>query len=204
MMLDVSDRLAVIVGGGEVAVRKAQGLLSAGAKCVRVVSPEIAEEMPAEVEQVRAFFEPAHLDGAGLVFAATNSSDVNSTVVEEARRRGLLVNRADTDASVPGDFATPAIWRRGPVTLTVSTSGSAALAVKVRDDLASRINPVHLMMASAMESLRPALRSARKLSPMRRREALRSLAGDDAMAALKSGGMGGLKKWLRTKFPELS
>ena len=203
MMLDITDRPAVIVGGGEVAVRKAQGLLAAGATRVRVVSPEIAAEMPGEVERVREFFEPRHLEGAGLVFAATNSSDVNDAIVQEARRRGLLVNRADVAEKDAGDFATPAIWKRGPVTITVSTSGSAALAVKLRDDIAAKINPLHLKMASAMTSLRPVLRRARNLSPMRRREALRSLASDDAMAALKAGGMAGLKTWLKGKFPEL-
>jgi siroheme synthase-like protein len=203
MMLDVSDRLAVIVGGGEVAVRKAVGLLAAGATRIRVVSPEFDEGMPKEVERVVGPFDPKHLDGAALVFAATNSSDVNGTIVAEARRRGALVNRADASDDDPGDFATPAIWKRGPVTITVSTSGSAALAVKLRDDIAAKLDPLHLKMAAAMTSLRPALRRARKLSPTRRREALRSLASDDAMAALKAAGMAGLKNWLKGRFPEL-
>lgn len=203
MMLDVTDRLAVIVGGGDVAVRKAQGLLAAGAMRVRVVSPDISEEMPDGVERVNELFHPPHLEGAGLVFAATNSPDVNAVVVREAKRRGVLVNRADVSEEQPGDFATPAIWKRGPVTITVSTSGSAALAVKLRDDIAKKIDPLHVKMAAAMTSLRPALRRARKLSPMRRREALRSLASDDAIAALKAGGMSGLKQWLKGRFPEL-
>lgn len=203
MMLDVADRLVVIVGGGDVAVRKAQGLLSAGATRVRVVSPEIADDMPERVERVREAFEPRHLEGAGLVFAATDSPDVNSGVVREARRRGVLLNRADGSEAEPGDFATPAIWKRGPVTITVSTSGSAALAVKLRDEIAAKIDPLHVKMAAAMTRIRPALRRARRLSPMRRREALRSLASDEAMAALRSGGMGELKKWLKERFPEL-
>jgi siroheme synthase-like protein len=193
----------VIVGGGEVAVRKAQGLLAAGATRVRVVSPEISDEMPEGVERVNELFDARHLEGAGLVFAATNAPGVNMAVVREARRRGVFVNRADVSVEEPGDFATPAIWKRGAITITVSTSGSAALAVKVRDDIAKKIDPLHVKMAAAMTSVRPALRRARKLSPMRRREALRSLASDDAMAALAAGGMSGLKKWLKGKFPEL-
>jgi precorrin-2 dehydrogenase / sirohydrochlorin ferrochelatase len=203
MMLDVADRLAVIVGGGEVAVRKARSLLAAGATRVRVVSPEISDQMPEGVERVPELFDPRHLEGAGLVFAATNSAQVNAAIVGEARRRGVLVNRADVSDEAPGDFATPAIWKRGAVTITVSTSGSAALAVKVRDDIAKKIDPLHVKMAAAMTSLRPALRRARNLSPIRRREAIRGLASDDAMAALEVGGMRGLKNWLKERFPEL-
>src|SRR5688572_31143815 len=124
-MLDVTGRLVVIIGGGAVAVRKVKGLLDAGATRVRVVSPTAHAEMPADVEHVTATYQAGHLDGAQLVFAATDSAAVNEQVVRDARAREIWVNRSDEGDE--GDFSNPAVARRGAVTLAVST-GSAALS----------------------------------------------------------------------------
>src|SRR5687767_14468580 len=114
LMLDVSDRLVVIVGGGAVAARKAKGLIDAGATRVRIVSPAFEPAMPQAVERVTAAYDSSHLDGASLVFAATDSPEVNETIVRDACERGVLVNRADDGDG--GDFTTPAMFRDGPVT----------------------------------------------------------------------------------------
>jgi precorrin-2 dehydrogenase/sirohydrochlorin ferrochelatase len=206
LLLDVSGRLVVIIGGGGVAVRKARGLLDAGATRVRMVSPVFHEDVPAAVEKVTASYEPGHLDEAGLVFAATDAPEVNEQIVREARRRGILVNRADADDAEPGDFTTPAILRRGPVMLAVSTTsaGAPALAAMVRDELAARFDPRWREMAEVMLMIRPALRAARAMSADRRREAFRELASAQALAALTAGGAEGLWRWLLEKYPELS
>src|SRR5688572_19889213 len=117
-MLDVTERLVVIIGGGAVAVRKVKTLLEAGATRVRVVSPTFREQMPTQVERVPETYKSRHLDGAGLVYAATDSPDVNDQVVRDAKSRGVLVNRLD-DGFPPGDFVTPAGWRQGEVVLAV-------------------------------------------------------------------------------------
>ena len=95
LMLDVTGRLVVIVGGGPVAVRKVKGLLDAGATRVRVVAPECHASMPAGVERVVAAYDAPHLDGASLVFASTDSADVNDRVARDAAERGIWVNRSD-------------------------------------------------------------------------------------------------------------
>src|SRR5437667_8963831 len=104
-MLDVKERLVVIVGGGRVAVRKARGVIDAGAARVRCIALQIANEMPSLVERLVASFEPRHLEEAGLVFAATDDPAVNDQIVAEAKRRGVLVNRADADDERAGDFS---------------------------------------------------------------------------------------------------
>src|SRR5438874_10180418 len=164
LMLDVSDRLVVIVGGGGVAARKARGILDAGGRRVRVVAPDFAPELPAGVERVRERYHPECLEGAGLVFAATDVPEVNDAVVRDARARGVLVCRADGNDAEPGDFATPAHLHRGEVTLAVS-AGSAALAVRVRDALAAHFDPVWSRMAEAMLALRPAIRDRADIAP---------------------------------------
>ena len=201
-MLDVTERLVVIIGGGSVAVRKAKGLITAGARRVRCVAPAFDSGLPSEVERVKAEFEPMHLQDAGLAFAATNSPEVNDRVVQEARRQGVLVNRADADEENPGDFTTPALWRASAVTVTVSAGGSAALAARIRDDLARKLDPLQVRLAEAMQVLRPLIvRSG--LSPARRREILQDLAGPLAMKPFAEGGVDGLKAWLIGRCPEL-
>ena len=201
VMLDVTDRLVVIIGGGAVAARKAQVVLECGATRVRVVAPNVRADMPRQVERIDGMYEPRHLDGAGMVFAATDSPAVNEQIVRDARERGVLVNRADrADDADAGDFVTPARFQDGEVVVTV-TAGSAALAVAIRDDLARRLDRRHVKMAHAMQTLRPLVRD-RALAD-RRGAILRDLASDEAIAALDQAGERGLRDWIARKYPEL-
>jgi siroheme synthase-like protein len=203
LMLDVADRLVVIIGGGAVAARKAAGLIECGATRVRCVAPEFDDAMPDGVERVRGGYESRHLDGAGLVFAATSDPTVNAAIVRDAHARGLLVNRADADETEPGDFATPARLHAGAVTVAVAAGGSPALATLIRDGVRERWDERWSRMAGAMQTLRPAvLRS--ELPESRRKEVFRALATPEALATLGDGGMDGLQTWLRKRFPDLS
>jgi len=200
-MLDLSDRLVVLIGGGNVAARKAGGVLAAGALRVRVVAPQFAGEFPPAVERVAEAYRPEHLEGAGLIFAATDSAEVNDAVVAEAHRRGVWVSRADADEHEPGDFTTPALLRRGAITVAVSAAGAAALAAAVRDALAEQLDESWVQMAAAMQSLRPMIRAA-GLPADRRRQIFRDLTGDAALAALAQG-PAALRAWLVARYPEL-
>src|SRR5262245_42466510 len=101
-MLDVTDRLAVIVGGGGVAARKAAGLIEAGANRIRVVAPVFGPDpFDRRIERITATYRAEHLDGAKLVFAATNDPAVNDAVVRDAQSKGVLVCRANADDDSP-------------------------------------------------------------------------------------------------------
>jgi siroheme synthase-like protein len=201
-MLDVTGRLVVIIGGGGVASRKARGVLEAGATRVRMVAPAFADGVPDAVERVTTTYEPAHLDGAGLVFAATDSAEVNDAVLRDARARNVLACRADADDDQPGDFVTPAKLVRGSVVLTVS-AGSAALAARVRDGVGERFDPAWAAMAEAMTTLRPLVRSS-ALDQRRRAAVFRELASPEAFVALRDGGVERLTEWITARFPELA
>jgi siroheme synthase-like protein len=124
----------VLVGGGEVANRKARKLLQARAKVV-VISPEVEPELASMAVEVRQRpYRAGDLEGAFLVFAATDRREVNAAVAREARERGIPVNVADSPAE--GDFALPSTLRRGRLQVAVSTGGaSPALARRIRQEL---------------------------------------------------------------------
>jgi precorrin-2 dehydrogenase/sirohydrochlorin ferrochelatase len=202
MMLDVRDRLVVIIGGGEVALRKAVGLIECGGKRIRCVAPEFDLGLPLGVERVQERYEPRHLDGAGLVFAATDDPAVNAAVVRDARARGVLVNRADAGDEEPGDFNVPARLRLSGVTVTVS-AGSPALSVMIRDGLAYQWDERWSRMAEAMQTLRPMILARTDIPQDRRRAMLRDLASPEALDYLAIGKDFALKRWLVDRYPEL-
>jgi precorrin-2 dehydrogenase / sirohydrochlorin ferrochelatase len=194
LMLDVSGRRILIVGGGAVAARKAGGLIEAGAGRVRVVAMEFRAGFPEGVEQVHRAYEWSDLKDADLVFAATDSARINDEVVRDARDRNIWVCRADGSENDAGDFVTPAKFESGAITVTVS-AGSAALSAMVRDGLAERFDPAWGEMAEAMKQLRPFIKSTVS-DPARRSDLLRGLASATAIAVLKDGGVEGLKTWI--------
>jgi len=200
--LDLIGRTILIVGGGAVAARKARGLIEAGAGRVRCVAPAFCDELPAQVDRVPGVYCPDHLAGAALVFAATDRAEVNDAVVRDARARNLLVNRADVDEEEPGDFAVPAVLRRGDVTVAVS-AGSPALAAMVRNQLDESFDSRWAQMADTMRELRPWIMSA-GVDIATRRMIFRELATEEALGLLAAHGSAGLRQWLLARHPELT
>jgi precorrin-2 dehydrogenase/sirohydrochlorin ferrochelatase len=140
IFLDLSGRRCVVVGGGEVANRKARKLLQARARVV-VISPEIKPELESvAVEVYRRPYRKGDLEGAYLAFAATDSREVNAAVGREAKERGVPVNVADRPSE--GDFALPSTLRRGRLQVAVSTGGaSPTLARRIKDELEGVFGP---------------------------------------------------------------
>ena len=137
--LDLVGRRVLVVGGGPVAASKVPRLLEAGAHVV-VVAPEVVDELSASpVEIHRRGFEAADLDGAWYVVSAA-PPEVNRTVLREAAPRGIFVNAVD-DPRHATAFAGSG-FRRGPVTVAISTGGDApALAGLLREALERVVGP---------------------------------------------------------------
>ncbi len=195
ILLDLTGRRAVVVGGGGVAGRKAAGLLAAGA-AVRAVAPGFAADFPGGVERVVKPYAAADLDGADLAVAATDSAAVNDAIVVDARARRVWVSHAGEGPA--GDFTVPARLDRGPVTVTVS-AGSAALAVLIRDGLSERFDPAWAAMADVMATLRPRLKDG--LDESTRRAVFRDLATARACDVLAERGTVGLQAWIGDRHP---
>jgi precorrin-2 dehydrogenase/sirohydrochlorin ferrochelatase len=152
--LDLEGRSCLIVGGGTVALEKVRGLLDCGAR-VTVVAPWIIDELRTlDVELVRRRYRASDLDGRFLVVAATSISSLNRGVHEDAEARSLLCNVVDVPELC--SFILPAVIRRDPIAIAVSTGGaSPALAQRIRDDIAGLVGPEHAELARRLRELRP-------------------------------------------------
>ncbi len=129
----------VVVGGGNIALRKATGLVESGA-AVTVISPQIIDGFDAldGVAMVRRAYESSDVEGAWLVVAATNDAAVQQQIFDDGQRLGVFVNAVDDPDRC--SFILPAVARRGPVIVAVSTQGrSPALAGQLRDLLAAAL-----------------------------------------------------------------
>lgn len=169
--LELRGKSVLVVGFGAVGRRKASGLAGAGAR-VLAVDPAAsagAGDVPAGVEVRAEAYRSEHLEGMALAFAAAPAA-VNRRVVADARRAGVWVGSASDPGE--GDFTVPAVWREGPLTLTVSTSGaSPALAAALRDRAAAALGPAASGLAALLAALRPEV-LARLPDPEARRRVL--------------------------------
>ena len=139
LVVRLDGRTVLVVGGGAVALRKTEGLLASGAH-VRVVSPEFVDGFASQagVELVQRRYEPADLDGAWLVVAATNDPVAQQQIFDECEARHVFCNAVDDPDRC--SFVLPAVERRGPVIVAVSTQGrSPTLAKHLRDRLAAAL-----------------------------------------------------------------
>ncbi len=136
--LDVEGRACLVVGGGPVAARKAEGLLRCGA-VVTVIAPDICPDMAA-LNPLTIARRPYATGDAGtyrLVVTATGIPAVDGAVYADAEAAGVWVNSADDSAHC--SFILPSVHRDGAVSLAVSTGGqSPALASWLRRRLAAQ------------------------------------------------------------------
>jgi siroheme synthase-like protein len=138
VVLRVAGRPVLVVGGGPVALRKVQGLVGAGA-AVTVVSPDFVGAFDdLEVRCIARPYRCSDLEGMRLVIAATNDPAVQQQVFDDCERAGIWVNSADDPDRC--SFILPALTRRGPIIVAVSTQGrSPALAQQLRDRVAASL-----------------------------------------------------------------
>ncbi|HTY50944.1 MAG TPA: siroheme synthase CysG [Steroidobacteraceae bacterium] len=196
IFLRMQERVAVVIGGGPVAARKAALLLQCGAR-VTLVAPELSPAAlalsaphPGRLRHLAAAFEPGLLEDAQLVIAATDSAALNRDVARAARERGLPVNVVDDAAS--STFILPAIVDRSPVVVAVGSEGSSpVLSRRLRAQIETLLPAGLGQLARLAGSHRAQVRAA--LPAVRRRRfwehffdspaAAQALAGDEAAAA---------------------
>jgi len=134
VVLQLAGKRCVVVGAGPVGLRKARRLCEVSADVILIDPARDRVDTPAGATMINRAFRQDDLDGASLVFAATNNQQVNRAVAEAARALGIPVNVADDPAA--SDFTVPASFSRGNLSIAVSSGGvSPAIAAMVRDEV---------------------------------------------------------------------
>jgi precorrin-2 dehydrogenase / sirohydrochlorin ferrochelatase len=133
MFLKLEGKVAVVVGGGEVAEDKVQGLLLSGAS-VRLVSPRVTQQLSEWIEGAKIVwrqrvYKAGDLEGAAVVIAATSDKGANHRIYGDAQHEGILCNVVDDPPHC--DFYYPAVVRRGDLQIAISTNGQSPALAKI-------------------------------------------------------------------------
>src|SRR3954453_4897152 len=157
--LVVEGRPCLVVGGGEVAARKVEGLVACGAQ-VHVVAERVGEEIRSlPVTWEERSYTPGEVAGYRLVVAATDSPGTNGAVFADGEAAGVWVNSADDPANC--SFTLPAVVRRGSLMVTVSTGGrSPAMAAWLKERLSAELGPEYEALLQLLADEREAAHAA--------------------------------------------
>jgi precorrin-2 dehydrogenase/sirohydrochlorin ferrochelatase len=156
--LKLTGRRCLVVGGGEIGLEKVEGLLACDAH-VTLIAPtaEVTLEHYAREGSIewlqRPYGGPEDLDGVFMAIAATDDTDVNIAVYEDAERRAMLVNVVDVPPLC--NFILPAIVRMGPLAIAISTAGaSPALAKRMKREIEGQFGEPYARLAVLLNEVR--------------------------------------------------
>lgn len=189
VFLSLKGRSCVVIGGGAVAERKVESLLSSGAQ-VAVVAPElgpILQQMAREatIDWFQRPYARGDLSGAFLVIAATDDQAANEMIKAEADELGILVNVVDNTPLC--NFIVPSVIQRGDLTVAFSTGGkSPALAKRLRQTLEEAIGPEYAEFLKLAGDLREAVKQ-RYADQERRARFWQELVDSDVLDLLREG-----------------
>jgi len=164
LFADLTGRRVLVVGAGDVAERKVKSLLSCGAR-VTVGAPRINAELEqlgakGQIALITQRFDAQWLSDVWLVVAATDDRELNRRIAELANDRRLFINVVDDPAL--SSFQVPSIVDRAPLTIAISSAGSApVLARRVRERIESLFDATLGSLAELAARYRPAIRAAR-------------------------------------------
>ena len=160
--LDMAGRPCAVIGGGEVAERKVAGLLEAGAE-VAVISPDVTDNIlrwskENAIALIARRYQPGDLATFDLVFVATDDRAVSEQAGKEGHSLGVWINAADDPAHC--DFILPSMFRRGDLTVAISTGGkSPALARMIREELELYFTEEYALLTQLAAEVRDELRA---------------------------------------------
>jgi siroheme synthase-like protein len=155
--LKLTGRRCVVVGGGDIGLEKVEGLLACGGS-VTLIAPEAGEELErlaaeGSIEWLRREYRPGDLEATFIAIAATNDTDVNIGIYEDAEQRAMLVNIVDVPPLC--NFILPAIVRTGPLAIAISTAGaSPALAKRMKREISNAFGEPYARLAVLLNEAR--------------------------------------------------
>jgi siroheme synthase-like protein len=155
--LKLRGRRCLVVGGGEIGLEKAEGLLACDGD-VTLVAPEAGPELTqlaleGSIRWEQRAYSPADLEGTFMVIACTDDTDINIGIYEDAERRAMLVNVVDVPPLC--NFILPAIVRTGPLAIAISTAGaSPALAKRMKAEVSELFGEEYAQLAIMLNDVR--------------------------------------------------
>ncbi|MBL0514633.1 siroheme synthase CysG [Aeromonas media] len=186
----LDNKPVLLVGGGEVAERKARLLLDAGAQ-LTVVAPDLDPELAelaanGSIEWLAGEFAPAQLAGKWLVVAATDRREVNALVYQSANQARIFANVVDDPTR--SSFIMPSIIDRSPLMVAISSGGKAPVLARLLREKLEALLPQHLGAVAAFAgSLRERVKARFATMGERRRFWERLLGADRLGQALARG-----------------
>jgi precorrin-2 dehydrogenase/sirohydrochlorin ferrochelatase len=180
IFLELSGRRVVVIGGGAVAVRKAQALLDAGARLV-VVAERIDKMLTVlyknkKAELIKSKYSKDYLAQAILAVAATNDHKLNRRIYKDCQKLEVLCNVVDEPELC--DFFVPAVVKRGDLQIAIGTEGSCpAYAGHIRKKLEEIFTEEHGQFLAELQTLRKRIVEDVP-EPAERKALLGELAGD--------------------------
>jgi precorrin-2 dehydrogenase/sirohydrochlorin ferrochelatase len=155
--LKLSGRRCLVIGGGEIALEKVEGLLACDG-AVEIVAPRAVPELErlaaeGSIAWRARPYETADLEGAFMAIAATDDTEINIRVWEDAEARAMLVNVVDVPPLC--NFILPAIVRTGPLAIAISTAGaSPALAKRMKREIGDLFGEDYARLAIVLNDAR--------------------------------------------------
>jgi siroheme synthase-like protein len=155
--LRLTGRRCVVIGGGEIGLEKVEGLLACDGQ-VTLVAPEARPELvqlalEGSIRWERREYRSEDLDGALIAIAATDDTELNIRVFEDAEARSMLVNVVDVPPLC--NFILPAIVRNGPLAIAISTAGaSPALAKRMKREIGELFGEPYSNLAILLNEVR--------------------------------------------------
>jgi siroheme synthase-like protein len=188
---NLAGRRCVVFGTGHEAERKIQGLLDCDAEVV-VISPEVSDTIRAWVEADQVVWEArtyrsGDLKDAFLAIVVEINPPVTRPIWEEAQERKVLINAMD---DVPHcTFVAGSVVQRGPLVISISSSGSApTLSVRIRQKMEREFGPEYAVFLTIMQSLREPMKAHYPEFEERRRRWY-TLVDSDVLELIKVGEM---------------
>lgn len=188
-LTNLDERRAVVVGTGPSAERKVKGLLDADARVI-LISADLPDWGQSWVEEGAVdwrarSYRSGDLEGAVLVIVTAASAEAEMEIVEEAQERNVLINITGEDEH--STFTNGAVLRRGPLVLSISTSGAApSVSVRLREKLSSELGPEYEELLAIMNALRDPMQT--HVSDFaERRGRWYSILDSDALDLLRDG-----------------
>jgi len=204
ILLQVEHLRCIVIGGGRIAERKIRGLLEVGAQ-VHVISSDYTMQINQWITDGRITgsqrtYRQGDLDGARLVFAATDSADVNERVASDADALGILVNVASSSRS--SSFVNASTMRRGKLIIAVSTSGaSPEVAKHIVSEIDERYGDAYEIYLDILAELRHMIQD-NVVDAGVRRQLMKQMLGMNWLEQIEQGvfppmGSGWMEIWMK-------